>query len=101
MLKLARKVTVLEIAGEPELSNATLRMADLVERLGRHRITANASPILAVGDDAGQLARFMDEVRADLIVADAYGHRRVREWALGGVTREQLLSPSRCALLSD
>jgi nucleotide-binding universal stress UspA family protein len=100
LLKLARKVTVIEIADEAELSDATLRLTNLVEWLGRHRITANASPVLGVGDDAGQLARFMDNVRADLTVAGAYGHSRVREWVLGGVTRDLLLSPSRCALLS-
>ena len=100
LLKLARKVTVIEIAGEAELNDATLRLADLVAWLDRHRIAAVAAPHLGVGDDATQLARFMDSADADLTVAGAYGHRRLREWALGGVTRDLLLAPTRCALVS-
>ena len=36
------------------------------------------------------------EERADLIVAGAYGHSRLGEWAFGGVTRN-LLRHTRCA----
>jgi nucleotide-binding universal stress UspA family protein len=42
----------------------------------------------------------MREQGADLLVAGAYGHSRVREWALGGVTRDLLLRAERCALVS-
>ena len=93
-------MTVIEIAGEAELNDATLRLADLVAWFDRHRIAAVAAPHLGVGDDATQLARFMDSADADLTVAGAYGHRRLREWALGGVTRDLLLAPTRCALVS-
>ncbi|RZM09135.1 MAG: universal stress protein, partial [Sphingomonas sp.] len=37
---------------------------------------------------------------ADLVVAGAYGHSRIREWAFGGVTRDLLLRDRRCTLLS-
>ena len=37
---------------------------------------------------------------ADVVVAGAYGHSRLREWVLGGVTRDLLLSANRCALVS-
>ena len=100
LLKLAKKVTVVEIASEAELSDATVRLADLVEWLGHHRITAVADAILRVGDDATQLAQFMQTTDADLTVAGAYGHSRLREWALGGVTRDLFLAPTRCALVS-
>jgi nucleotide-binding universal stress UspA family protein len=36
----------------------------------------------------------------DVLVAGAYGHSRMREWMLGGVTRDLLLSPQRCALVT-
>jgi nucleotide-binding universal stress UspA family protein len=37
---------------------------------------------------------------ADLIVAGAYGHSRLGEWAFGGVTRDLLTSSPVCCLLS-
>ena len=37
-------------------------------------------------------------IKADLIVMGAYGHSRLREWMLGGATRE-LLSVCDTALL--
>ena len=40
------------------------------------------------------------ELAADLIVAGAYGHSRLREWVLGGVTRDLLLRANRCSLVS-
>lgn len=100
LLKLARKVTLVEIATGAELSSATLRLDDLVRWLRHHRITAAAMPVLGIGDDAAQLAQFIAEAKADLTVAGAYGHSRMRQWALGGVTRDLLLEPQLCALLS-
>ena len=41
-----------------------------------------------------------DAQGADLIVAGAYGHSRIREWAFGGVTRDLLLQDHRCTLVA-
>jgi nucleotide-binding universal stress UspA family protein len=100
LLKLARKVTIIEIATAAELSTATMRLNDIVDWLRHHRITATATPTLGIGDDATQLARCIADANADLTVAGAYGHSRLRQWALGGVTRDLLLAPPQCALLS-
>lgn len=44
-----------------------------------------------------RLSDLARERHADLIVAGAYGHSRLREWALGGVTRQLLTqSPLPC-----
>jgi nucleotide-binding universal stress UspA family protein len=40
------------------------------------------------------------EQGADVIVVGAYGHSRMREWVLGGVTRDLLLRAEQIALLS-
>lgn len=40
------------------------------------------------------------EQAADLLVAGAYGHSRIREWAFGGVTRDLLYACPICCLLS-
>jgi nucleotide-binding universal stress UspA family protein len=38
--------------------------------------------------------------RAGLIVAGGYGHARVREWALGGVTRDLIAESPICLCLA-
>ena len=37
---------------------------------------------------------------ADLIVAGAYGHSRLREWVLGGFTRHLLNESGLCSLVA-
>ena len=54
----------------------------------------------ATGDDAFDLNTVASGGEADIIVAGAYGHGRLREWALGGVTHDLLSRAERCALLS-
>jgi nucleotide-binding universal stress UspA family protein len=34
------------------------------------------------------------------MVAGAYGHSRLREWVLGGVTHDLLMSAACCSLVS-
>lgn len=51
----------------------------------------------AVEDEIERAAKLNS---ADLIVAGAYGHSRLREWAFGGVTDTFLHSPSSFVLLS-
>ena len=48
----------------------------------------------------GQLNKAADALGADLIVAGAYGHSRLREWVFGGVPRTLLDEPCRYLLLS-
>lgn len=45
-------------------------------------------------------ATLADLNEAELIVAGAYGHSRLREWAFGGVTDNFLPRPGRFVLLS-
>jgi nucleotide-binding universal stress UspA family protein len=100
LLQAARRVTVVEITAEKDLSNARGRLQDVAVWLKRHGVEATPTALPSTGDDAGQLDAIMREQGADLIVAGAYGHSRVREWALGGVTRDLLLRAGRCALVS-
>ncbi len=59
--------------------------------LARHGIDATAHRIEATDIDAGNLllSRAADE-GAELLVVGGYGHSRLRELVLGGVTRELL-----------
>jgi hypothetical protein len=45
---------------------------------------------------AKELLTAADEVGARLIVAGGYGHSRLREWVLGGVTQDFLQTSTKC-----
>ena len=47
-----------------------------------------------------RILEFAQRAQADLLVAGAYGHTRVREWVLGGVTRELLAEPPMACFFS-
>lgn len=99
LLAAAKQVTVLEIADTPDVPAATGRVEDVAGWLALHGISAAPLVAPAHGDDATQLDSMLNEQQADLVVAGAYGHNRLREWAFGGVTHD-LLKGGRCALLS-
>jgi nucleotide-binding universal stress UspA family protein len=100
LLQAATAVTVVEIAGEREMAASKQRLAGVVDWLARHGISAQPLTAPATDDDAGALYAQALDLGANLIVAGAYGHSRLREWALGGVTRDLLLHEDCCALLS-
>lgn len=100
LLKLATEVVVIEVATNDGFSSAEARCTDLVAWLGRHKVKAAVMPVVSSGNDAATLRNFVESQRADLVVAGGYGHSRLREWVLGGVTREFLLHADRCMLIS-
>ena len=100
LLRKALQVAVVEFAVEDDLADARNRMQDVTQWLARHGIAAEAQALLSSGDDATALYAHAQDQRAEVIVAGAYGHSRLREWVLGGVTRDLLISANRCALLS-
>lgn len=71
------------------LTHGDVPGADISLHLARHGIKVEASPITIGSDiDVGNalLSRATD-VGADMLVMGAYGHARLRELVLGGVTR--------------
>jgi nucleotide-binding universal stress UspA family protein len=100
LLKMAANVTVAEIAREEDLPTARAHLADVVTWLERHGVEAESTASLSTGDDAAALYAIAQDQGADVIVAGAYGHSRMREWVLGGVTRDLLLSANRCSMVS-
>ena len=87
-LKEAKQVTLLHVT---EADGGTAGLADTVAFLARHGIKASPDTVSpehqAVGERIVAAAR---QKRSGLIVAGAYGHTRIREWAFGGVTRDLL-----------
>jgi nucleotide-binding universal stress UspA family protein len=100
LLKMAARVTVVEVAAEGDLESARLHLEDVVVWLKRHDIAAALLVSASNGDDTGRLNAIAQEQNVDLIVAGAYGHSRLRELVLGGVTHDLLLCPGRCVLVS-
>ncbi len=100
VLKAAERVSIVEVAAENQLDEARKNLKDVGAWLNYHSVMAEAIVIPASGDDAASLNAFAIDQKADLIVAGAYGHGRLREGVLGGVTRDLLLRADRCALVS-
>jgi nucleotide-binding universal stress UspA family protein len=100
LLKMSTSVSLVEIAPQANLASANARLADVAGWLAHHNVTAACLPLASHGEDAEQLQEAAQKHGADLIVAGAYGHSRVREWALGGVTRALLSRSARPIFVS-
>lgn len=65
--------------------------ADIAGHLARHGIRISASKTAGLELDAGNiLLNQISESGADLVIMGAYGHSRMRELVLGGVTQQML-----------
>jgi nucleotide-binding universal stress UspA family protein len=100
LLKIAAHVTIVAVTTRDDLPEAAKRLDDVVRWLKRHGIEAQSVVSESAGDDAGRLNAIAQDQKADLIIAGAYGHSRLREWALGGVTSDLLLRAKRCIFVS-
>ena len=101
LLRKAKEVHVVEVLEEHDSAPAAHeRVRDVAGWLAQHGIDAVARVPSLHGDAAAQIEQVAENMGATVIVAGAYGHSRVREWALGGVTRYLITNPRRCALLS-
>lgn len=101
LLRKATDVTIVEIVeNEADRAAALSRVGDVAAWLSRHGVRASQQVPGQCGDAAVQLERIASDVGAGVVIAGAYGHSRLSEWMLGGVTR-RLINPSRhCSLLT-
>jgi nucleotide-binding universal stress UspA family protein len=100
LLKLTGRVVIVEIAARQDQPDAQRHVADAIAWLKRHGIAAEARIENFKGVDADQLEAIAQDYNAGLLVAGAYGHTRLREWIVGGVTMDLLLQPRRVTLVS-
>jgi nucleotide-binding universal stress UspA family protein len=90
-LRKARAVDVV-VVGEKAKSNE-LPGADIAESLARHGVKVEVKEIIATDIDAADvILSHAADSSADLMVMGGYGHSRLREFVLGGVTRTILSS---------
>lgn len=101
-LKRAERVTVLGVTTDEDTSALQFQINDVAAALGRHGVAARAKIATPAHEDevCGEILNEAIAIDADLIVAGAYGHSRLQEWVLGGVTRDLLNTSDRFVLLS-
>ena len=100
MLVRASSVTVMEV--ETRVARrGHIAGADLARHLARHDVKAEVSSTTSADIDVADiiLSRSVD-LGADLLVMGAYGHSRLRELVLGGVTRQILAQMTLPVLMS-
>ncbi|WAP68023.1 universal stress protein [Jiella pelagia] len=98
-LKRADQVILATVAEEGAAEQRKLEpMNDMARHLARHGVTVEIRELPAWKDPAEGLLKEAEAVGAQLIVAGAYGHSRLREYLLGGVTR-QLIRNCRLPIL--
>jgi nucleotide-binding universal stress UspA family protein len=98
LLRLADRVIVAQIVPPGMAAAAQEGLDDVCHWLLRQGIEAEGVVEIASGSDAQEVSTLVGSVGCGLLVAGAYGHSRMREWAFGGVTLDLLLRP-RCATL--
>ena len=99
LLHKAKDVTVLEIVeGDASRNAAEDRVKDVAAWLKRHDVLAFPK-VMHATSETEQIDRIGKTV-ADLVVAGAYGHARLREWVFGGVTRNLITRSQRCSFLT-
>jgi len=102
LLAEAAKVTVMAVNPRRGLQGEGDQPAeDLSRHLARHGLQVTAEHMVApeVGDGEA-LLNAAAETSADLLVIGAYGHSRLREMVMGGVTRTLLRSMTLPVLMS-
>jgi nucleotide-binding universal stress UspA family protein len=101
LLQEAKEVLLIEIGEHESRSQAKKALADVGAYLVRHQvIVADELWRQPRGSVPAELFQFVEEEKADLIVAGGYGHSRLGEWIFGGVTRELLAASPVCCMLS-
>ncbi len=100
-LQAAEEVLVLEICESGRANDARSAVDEVARHLERHGVPARGLAKVAPSPRAAlELNIEAEAIEADLIVAGAYGHSRVQEFVLGGVTYDLLHAPERFVLLS-
>jgi nucleotide-binding universal stress UspA family protein len=91
LLAKAEKILVLSVEDGNGAEETVDSTEGVVEQLRWHGFNAKAHQLIKCDHSvAATIERFARRNKADLIVSGAYGHSRLRELVLGGVTRDLL-----------
>jgi nucleotide-binding universal stress UspA family protein len=96
----AQSVHVVSVCESDKRDDVMAGLEEVKQRLGRHGVAVETELLGRGANVLAELEVVANRRRADLIVAGAYSHSRVREWVLGGVTQDMLGGSSKFLLLS-
>ncbi len=99
ILRKAKSVNVVMATGE-EGKRDTIPGADMAHHLARHGVKVDVQRIVVEGNVHGALLSHAADISADFMVMGGFGHSRLREFILGGVTRAMLRSMAVPCLMS-
>ena len=88
------------IAGAPSASSRSFEQARLQAFLAARGVKAETRIVEGTGDAGALLLEAARDISADLLVAGAFGHTRLREYIFGGTTRTLLNSDGPSLFLS-
>ncbi len=80
--------------------DALAALEPVVDYLARHHIKARGLELGGPGNATDMLTEQVERIGAGLLVMGAYSHSRLREFVLGGVTRDMLADAPAALLLS-
>jgi nucleotide-binding universal stress UspA family protein len=100
LLKKAETVVLTEVVSEAVEGKYEVSAEAMAAYLRSHGIAVSIRKLPPASDAGYQLIQAAADNECDLIVAGAYGHSRLREWVLGGVTRSLLAVPTIPCILS-
>jgi nucleotide-binding universal stress UspA family protein len=99
-IRRARQVRIVTVVDDKAFKTASTA-TDLARYLARHGVTATLDEIKGGGHAIGDVLRsYVGERGIDLLVMGGYGHSRMREFILGGATKNVLLDPPTWTLIS-
>jgi nucleotide-binding universal stress UspA family protein len=99
-LQKAKQVEIIIIGGKPP-KGGEVSGADLGQHLARHGLKVDVKRITSPDIDvASTILSHAADASADMLVMGGYGHSRLREFVLGGVTRGILESMTVPTLMS-
>jgi nucleotide-binding universal stress UspA family protein len=99
-LRKAKRCEIVIVSGEPAKSDE-LPGADIAHHLARHDVKVEVNRIASREIDvASTILSHAADASADLLVMGGYGHSRMREFILGGVTRGIVASMTVPTLMS-
>ena len=101
LLARASRVLVAAVCGSGEIQTVERELTDVGHRLARHGVKATTlAEVDAPGSAGRKLLRIADTDGSDLVIAGGYGHSKLREWVMGGVSRDLIADGRRYVLLN-
>ena len=95
-----KQIDIVSVMGDKDMS-ASLPGADLARHFSRKGLTVN---IVELSTSNGTIAELLDghatKSGADVIAMGGYGHSRLRQFVMGGVTSSIILNASTPLLMS-